>query len=130
MTKLNKEIKLNLFLGSIFLGMAVAIGAFGAHGLKQVLIGKYSSTFQTGVEYQYYHGFALLILGLLKSQFTNLKIRFSSYAFAIGILLFSYNCYFYATTHIKFFALIVPLGGVLFLAGWMVLAYQVHKDLN
>ncbi len=127
---MNRSALVPLLMGSLYLGLAVAIGAFGAHGLKDVLVDKYLSTFQTGVEYQYYHGFALMILGLIKFNFKEINLKISFYAFTIGILLFSFNCYFYAITKMKSFAMIVPFGGVLFLLGWFVLVIKLYKGLK
>lgn len=119
-----------LLIGAFLLCLAVAIGAFGAHGLKPRLTAKLLATFETGVTYHYYHGFALIILGLIKAQFKEINIRISQYAFAIGILLFSFNCYFYAITQVKTFAMIVPLGGMLFILGWAMLANEIYRKLK
>lgn len=122
--------KKSLLFGSLFMAFAVCIGAFGAHGLKEVVTGKHLDTFKTGVTYQYYHAFGLLMLGLIKAQFEEVKIEKSLWAFLVGILLFSFNCYFYAITQIKTFAMIVPLGGVLFIIGWISLSYEIFRKLK
>jgi uncharacterized membrane protein YgdD (TMEM256/DUF423 family) len=119
--------KKSLLFGSIFLVFAVCIGAFGAHGLKDIVIGKYAETFKTGVTYHYYHALGLIILGLIKTNLPQINIDKSLWAFLIGILLFSFNCYFYAITHIKTFAMVVPLGGVLFIIGWTSLSYEIYR---
>ena len=114
------------FLGSVFLFLAVAFGAFGAHGLENQLSLKAIQTYKTGVTYQFYHGFALLFIGLLE----NLKevlLKKAGVFFVIGILLFSFNCYLYALTQNKVFAMIVPLGGVSFLCGWGILIFTFLK---
>ncbi len=122
--------KRSLLLGAMFLGFAVCIGAFGAHGLKELVIGKYLQTFKTGVTYHFYHGFGLITLGLLKMQFKELHIAKSMWCFFGGILLFSFNCYFYAITQIKTFAMIVPLGGILFILGWFALSYELYRKIK
>jgi len=115
-------------IGSMFLLFAVVIGAFGAHGLKSMLAGKYLSTFQTGVTYHYYHGFALLMLGALSFHSPKLyHFNKSFFAFTMGILLFSGCCYLYSLTKIKTFAMIVPLGGVSFILGWFFLALSLRN---
>ncbi|MBT4792908.1 MAG: DUF423 domain-containing protein [Halobacteriovoraceae bacterium] len=119
--------KKQILTGIFFLATAVMLGAFGAHGLKQTLLPKYLSTFKTGITYQFYHGFALIILGIITQQFSALKTSASFYTFTLGILLFCFNCYLYAITQIKFFALIVPVGGILFISGWSMLFYQVAR---
>lgn len=116
-----------LFFGSIFLVFAVCIGAFGAHGLKDLVIGKYSETYKTGVTYHFYHSFGLMLLGLIKLNLKEINIDRALWSFVIGILLFSFNCYFYAITQIKTFAMVVPLGGILFIIGWLSLSYEIYR---
>jgi uncharacterized membrane protein YgdD (TMEM256/DUF423 family) len=84
-------------------------------------------TFETGVRYHIYHGFGLLLLGILQHNFSSLKINVPFYAFLIGTLLFSFNCYFYVLTDIKIFAMIVPLGGLMFILGWINLGLNFLK---
>ena len=124
-----KWIKNALVYGSLTLGLAVVIGAFGAHGLKEAVTGKYLDTFKTAVTYQYYHGFALILLGLISARFDNIEISRSVQSFMAGILLFSGNCYLYALTQISFFAMIVPIGGMFFILGWTFLTLELHRKL-
>ncbi len=107
-------------LGFFLLALAVMLGAFGAHGLKGSLLPKYIETYKTGVTYHFYHAFGILFLGLLMNNLPKLNFNRSFYCFLIGIILFSGNCYLYALTQTKTFAMIVPLGGVLFIIGWIV----------
>ena len=118
------------FTGSLFLLLAVAIGAFGAHGLKEIVMGKYLDTFKTGVQYQYYHGFGLLILGLVQAQFKDLDLKKSALCFILGIFLFSFNCYLYAITTNKVFAMIVPIGGIFFMIGWSFLTVSFYRKIK
>ncbi len=111
----------------MLLGLAVLIGAFGAHGLKNMVGPEKLVTFETGVRYHFYHAFGVIILGLLQQVFQTMKLTASFWAFVVGILLFSFNCYFYTVTGLKVFAMIVPIGGVLFVAGWIVLMVQSLK---
>ncbi len=106
---------------SIILFLAVALGAFGAHGLEKTLSENSLKTFHTGVRYQFYHGFALLMLGVLYEILKEEKIKKISQFFLLGIFLFSFNCYLYSVTQIKTFAMIVPFGGMSFLVGWALL---------
>lgn len=115
------------FTGSLFLGLAVLIGAFGAHGLKSLVTPEKLVTFETGVRYHFYHSFGILLLTFAKQLFPNLKTEFTFNAFLVGILLFSFNCYFYVISGMKFFAMIVPIGGSLMAIGWLVLAYRSLK---
>jgi uncharacterized membrane protein YgdD (TMEM256/DUF423 family) len=114
-----------LSFGSLVLGLAVMVGAFGAHGLENKISEKALETDLTGVRYHFYHGFALMLVGLIKLYFKNFKAQLPSTFFLAGILLFSCNCYLYAMLQIKVFAYIVPLGGISFIIGWFTLAYQL-----
>ena len=94
---------------------AVAIGAFGAHGLREKLTSEMLEVYKTGVLYQFIHTIVLLILSL-----TNfIKSTIPSILFLSGIILFSFSLYFYSTSGIQFFAMITPVGGVCFLIGWL-----------
>lgn len=114
-----------LSLGSLVLGLAVMVGAFGAHGLENKISEKALETYLTGVRYHFYHGFALMLVGLIKLYVKDFKAKLPSIFFLAGILLFSCNCYLYAVLQIKVFAYIVPLGGISFIIGWFTLAYQL-----
>ena len=115
-----------LSLGFILCGLAVALGAFGAHGLEKTLSDKAMATYQTGVQYHFLHALGLIACALIIQQGYNIKS--SLWAFVIGILIFSGGCYAYAFTSIRAFALIVPLGGVSFLIGWFLGAYNILKS--
>jgi len=93
---------------------AVAIGAFGAHGLREKLSAEMLEVYKTGVLYQFIHTIVLLILSL--TDFIRTKI--TSILFLIGIILFSFSLYIYSTSGIQFFAMITPVGGVCFLIRW------------
>lgn len=119
--------KKSLVLGSALLALAVLIGAFGAHGLKNMVTPEKLVTFETGVRYHFYHAIGLLFVGLIQQQFQNIKTTISHWALFLGVLLFSFNCYFYTITDIKTFAMIVPIGGVAFVIGWIALMIQLLK---
>lgn len=129
-TSINKDIKLALVLSAVFMFLAVALGAFGAHGLEGKVSERALETWKTGVTYQFYHALALLGLASLHSRFASLNPKWSYRFFTIGILLFSFNCYLYTVTGVKTFALIVPLGGLSFLAGWIFTIKTFLKDLK
>lgn len=116
-----------LLLGSSLLALAVLIGAFGAHGLKSIVTPEKLVTFETGVRYHFYHGFALMMTGLIQQLLPDCRLRSAVYSFLIGILLFSFNCYFYVLSGAKVFAMIVPVGGLLFVAGWMIVSVRLLK---
>ena len=102
---------------------AVAIGAFGAHGLREKLTPEMLEVYKTGVLYQFIHTIVLLILSL--TNFINGKL--SSIFFLAGIILFSFSLYLYSTSGLRFFAVITPAGGVCFLIGWFLIIIEVIR---
>lgn len=114
-----------LLLGSVFGFFGVALGAFGAHGLKQILSPEMLLIFETGVRYQMYHAFAILITALLVEKYPALK--YSGRLFGIGIILFSGSLYVLALTGIPMFGAVTPFGGLCFLAGWIILGVTAFK---
>lgn len=120
--------KLFLLLGVINGFIAVALGAFGAHGLEGKISEKMLKTWEKAVNYQMFHTVALFIVGLLMmGKVSGGSIVASGWLFFVGILLFSGSLYIYSVTSIKTFAMITPLGGLSFLIGWVLLGYAVMK---
>lgn len=115
---MNQSARSSLLAGTGLLALAVLIGAFGAHGLKNMVTPEKLVTFETGVRYHFYHAFGLLLLGLFQLH-SQTKLKVSHFAFIAGILLFSFNCYFYVLSDVKVFAMIVPIGGIMFVVGWV-----------
>lgn len=124
---MNQNARTSLLAGTGLLALAVIIGAFGAHGLKSIVTPEKLVTFETGVRYHFYHAFGLVLLGLYQLHSTA-KLKVSHWAFIAGILLFSFNCYFYVLSSVKIFAIIVPLGGTLFILGWVNWFWRILKD--
>ena len=126
---LNMSNKNFLVLGSIILAFAVIIGAFGAHALKTTLAetGK-EDVFKTAVQYHFYHGFALLFVGILgNNNHAQNLLKFAAYAFLAGILLFCGSLYLLSLTGITKFGMIAPIGGLAFIVGWALCAYASYK---
>lgn len=108
--------------------LVVALGAFGAHGLEAILSPARIQTWQTGVLYHMFHTLALFGTGLLLQQAPdNSLVSRSAICFITGILLFSGSLYLLAVTGKSVLGFITPLGGVAFLAGWVLLGYAVIK---
>lgn len=120
-----------------FLGaLAVVLGAFGAHGLKAKLDDYGLDIFQKGVEYQYFHVAALLAVGLLSLKYPGTMLQWSAIFFIAGITLFSGSLYLLATRSLlgieawsSFLGPITPLGGLCFIAGWILMGIHVLKTL-
>lgn len=108
--------------------LAVIFGAFGAHSLEKLVDAKMLQRFHTGVEYQFYHSFALGLIGLLwqRNPSAAWYARAAS-AFIVGILIFSGSLYAYVLTGITQFGMMTPIGGLAFMAGWALLAWGAWK---
>ncbi|MEZ5537573.1 MAG: DUF423 domain-containing protein [Thiolinea sp.] len=117
----NQEKNYFLLSGALFAMLAVMLGAFGAHGLEKILPEQMLQRYHTGVEYQFYHAFALLCVGLLRQHLHNKLLIASGISFIAGILLFSGSLYLYALSGNKLFGMITPLGGLSFTIGWVCL---------
>lgn len=115
--------KLWIIISSVSGFTAVAIGAFGSHGLKEILSPQMLEVYKTGVLYQLIHSVVLLALSLNKI----IKTKLPSIFFLVGIILFSFSLYIYSTSGIKFFAMITPVGGFCFLIGWLLIIYEATK---
>jgi uncharacterized membrane protein YgdD (TMEM256/DUF423 family) len=116
-----------LLIGLALLALAVLIGAFGAHGLRSIVTEERLATFETGVRYHFYHGFGILMAAFFQQLFPQAKMSMVINCFLVGILLFSFDCYFYVLSGVKVFAMIVPVGGVLFVLGWILMLKESLK---
>ncbi|MCP3907360.1 MAG: DUF423 domain-containing protein [Oceanicoccus sp.] len=111
--------------------LAVAIGAFGAHGLKGRVTTDLMAVYQTGVQYHFYHTLALLLVGILMLQFPEVSLlTWTGWLFIAGIIIFSGSLYVMALTGIKWLGAITPIGGVAFIAGWLAMAIAVYKHIG
>ena len=130
---MNKKI---IIIASLLGVLAVITGAFGAHGLKEKLTVPQLEVWHTAVQYHFYHVFALLFLSTF-ARFKNNTIVISFYFFVFGIVLFSGSLYLMACRDIlglnpglvKTIGPITPVGGLLFIIGWIMLAFAAlrHK---
>jgi uncharacterized membrane protein YgdD (TMEM256/DUF423 family) len=114
-----------LLMGSIAAFLAVALGAFGAHGLRGRLSPEMLAVFQTGVQYQMYHALALLATGVIMARINGSLVHAAGWCFAGGIVLFSGSLYLLALTGVTILGAVTPIGGLAFLAGWACLAFAV-----
>lgn len=112
----------SLVLGATFALLAVVLGAFGAHALKEKFADpKYAKNWETAVKYQMYHALGLLIIGLLSMESMigeSSLFVWASYCMLGGIMLFSGSLYVLSITGIKKLGAITPIGGVLFIVAW------------
>jgi uncharacterized membrane protein YgdD (TMEM256/DUF423 family) len=124
--------KLFILLGSINMALAVAIGAFGAHGLTGKVADKMLANWHTGAHYQMVHALALLVIGLLLAQTGANAPLFAAAGWSIlaGIVLFSGSLYAMVLTGIKAWGAITPIGGVAFIIGWILVAIAAVKHFR
>ena len=116
-----------ILTGSLHMALAVIMGAFAAHALKQFFDQYDIDVFKTGNFYHFIHSLALIIVGLLQQQF-DIDLTISGYSFFFGIVIFSGSLYSLALTGIKGLGAITPIGGLLFILGWGWLAVQFYKS--
>src|SRR5262245_15053342 len=113
-------------IGALSAAIAVACGAFGAHALKMRLDAAQLAIWQTAVQYHLLHSLALVLFGLVRGRYAGNSIP--GWSFAFGILFFSGSLYALALGGPSFFGPITPLGGLCFLFGWLMLAWQAWSD--
>lgn len=117
-----------IFVTAAISGMlAVALGAFGAHILKKMITPDMLEVYKTGVQYHFYHTFALLATGILLYLKPSKSLKTAAYLFIAGIVLFSGSLYALAITGIKALGIITPFGGVAWLIAWLLLAIHFGK---
>jgi len=114
-------------LGALFGFLGVAAGAFGAHALRDHLDPDKLAVFETAVRYQMYHAFALLLTAFARRRYDHRALFSAGWFFTLGIVLFSGSLYALALSGAKWVGMITPLGGVAFLAGWVLLAWGLWK---
>src|SRR5262245_26388907 len=110
-----------LLVGALAGFIGVAFGAFGAHGLRSRLSPEMLGVFETGVRYQMYHAFAVLIVALAAARFDGWLVRAAGWSFTAGMVLFSGSLYALAFTGVTTLGAITPIGGIFFLIGWALL---------
>lgn len=121
-----------IIAGSFFGALSVILGAFAAHSLKQILETSLLQTFETGVKYQMYHSLALVAAGILYKEFPNKLLLWAARFFIAGFILFSGSLYTlcifkHYDIAASWLGPITPLGGLFFIAGWLLLAVGVAK---
>ncbi|MCA0332552.1 MAG: DUF423 domain-containing protein [Bacteroidetes bacterium] len=125
--------RFSIITASILGITAVILGAFGAHGLKPVISAESLEAYRTGVSYQFYHTLAILACGILYHISQNKAFLLASKFFLVGIILFSGSIYFLSTRQytgiegLGFLGPITPLGGLTFIAGWVIILISSLK---
>jgi uncharacterized membrane protein YgdD (TMEM256/DUF423 family) len=123
-----------LALGAFLAGITIAMGALGAHALKDILNAAQLQTYETAVRYQMYHVFALLLIGILQNQYPQLTLSICKKLVLVGMLLFGGSIYFVLfLTHVSvpipfWIYLITPLGGLCYISSWLLLAAKLYRE--
>lgn len=126
---IEKNVKLFLGIASIMMALAIAIGAFGAHGLKSIVDEYMLKTYNTGVEYHFYN-----TLGLFAASFimflkpNSKKAVVASWLILLGTIIFSFSLYLLVILNMPILGAITPIGGTLLIIAWILLAIAILKD--
>ena len=112
-------------LGAIAMAFGVALGAFGAHGLRDRLAPDLLAVFETGVRYHLVHALGLFVAAWLAGEDQTRSARLAGVLLVVGILLFSGSLYVLALTGVRAFGAVTPLGGIAWLAAWILIATRV-----
>ncbi|WP_293373458.1 DUF423 domain-containing protein [Nevskia sp.] len=118
-----------VLLGALYGFIGVAFGAFGAHALRSRLTPELLAVWRTGVEYQFWHALALIAVGLLATTRPGPLANAAGWCFAIGVLLFSGSLYALTLSGVRVLGAVTPVGGLLFLIGWALLAVHAARTL-
>ena len=125
--------KIFLIIGTLLAGLAVGLGAFGAHGLKKIVSAENVAIYQTGVQYQMYHALALLLLGILSDRIYNGYISYAGVLFVAGIIFFSGSLYLIVSLYAMnktiptAIGILTPIGGLFFIMGWACMLIGILK---
>ncbi|MEX2138803.1 MAG: DUF423 domain-containing protein [Pirellulales bacterium] len=112
-----------ILCGALLGGLAVALGAFGAHGVEEYLVKHNQSTnYETAVRYQMYHALALVLVGILAERRPGRALNVAGWCFVGGIVLFSGALYGIALARVSQLGMVAPIGGILLITGWAALA--------
>jgi uncharacterized membrane protein YgdD (TMEM256/DUF423 family) len=112
-----------LFIGALMGGVGVAVGAFGAHGLRGRLTPEMLAIFETGVRYQLYHALAIVLVAAVMPRLDGRAVVVAGWGFLTGIVIFSGSLYALALSGVTTLGAVTPIGGLAFLIGWAALAY-------
>ena len=116
--------RLPLLAGTLLAAIGVMLGAFGAHGLRNVLTSEALGWWQTGVQYQMWHAIGLLAVGAARLPGTRLAV----WLLTLGTLVFAGSLYVMALTGMRWLGMVTPLGGVLMIAGWLALGWRLLRS--
>lgn len=128
MTLTNNSKKI-LCIASVMMAIAIAIGAFGAHGLKAIVSEDMLKVYNTGVEYHFYNTLGLFALAFIQNfKPQSKKLFIASWLILIGMIIFSFSLYLLVILNMPILGAITPIGGTLLIFAWLIIAYAILKD--
>jgi len=128
---INQNTKSFMVIASFMMAITIAIGAFGAHGLKPYLDEYSTDIYQKAVSYQFYNTLGLFFISFISYLLPfSTKIKKAFYFVLIGTLIFSFSLYILALTKIMWLGAITPIGGSLMIIGWVLCGYTIIKELK
>tara|TARA_B110000444_G_scaffold3596_1_gene3325 strand:+ start:2909 stop:3277 length:369 start_codon:yes stop_codon:yes gene_type:complete len=116
-----------IVFGSILTGLAILLGAFGAHALKSRISPEDLAIFETGIRYHIYHSIGLILIGILGFYFPHNLIDIPAKLFLLGISIFSGSLYLLVLTNTRWLGAITPIGGICYMIGWLLLAFNIYR---
>ncbi len=122
--------KLALVSGAVFMALAVGFGAFGAHGLKEMVPPTDLLTFEKAVRYHFWHALALLILGAIGFHVSDELLKIPVYLIIFGIVFFSGSLYILVITNTRWLGAVTPFGGTSLIIAWIWLTYQFYTGIK
>lgn len=120
--------KLFFMLGTVFAGLGVVLGAFGAHALRSAMSPGDLATFEVGVRYQMYHALGLVTVAWATTRWDSVAVTAAGWSFVVGILVFSGSLYLLVVTGQRWLGAITPIGGVAFIFGWALLTWSALRS--
>ncbi len=114
-------------LGAVTAFLSVALGAFGAHAVKNSISPELLRVYQTAVEYQFFHALGLILLGLIYQQLPQRLVSLSGWLMLAGIVVFSGSLYILSLSGVRWLGAITPIGGMAFLLAWLILVYALIR---
>lgn len=117
-----------LIIACLLMATAVSLGAFGAHGLKKIISIEMLAVYQTGVQYQFYHALGLLGVAFIAHVNSTKLVNMAGNLMFTGVMIFSGSLYLLVILNIKWLGAITPIGGVLMVISWVLLAWAVFRS--
>ena len=128
---ISKKVKTFMIIASFMMAVTIAIGAFGAHGLKPYLDEYSTDIYEKAVSYQFYNTLGLFFLTFISYLLPkSTKIAKAFYLILMGTLIFSFSLYILAISKIMWLGAITPIGGTLMIIGWLLCSYTIMKELK